>query len=222
MAQATARYSRVAVSSTVWGPAHSQRIKGEHQARGQPGYINHRCTPPSSQKIYSHAAKMIQWIRNIPDTIKSALTNPHLPYESGEIEQYTDDRNEQQYAVYEDPDLYELRSDNSGFAVKLPSPHDTTDWDLECPINGLSKVSLWGSGARSFRPIMGLTCATFPPDEWWTSPFHLTPFRLSELSVHRLTLMFTRLLGLSAPPNCDGSYALTSPSRSPGRIYGCQ
>ena len=68
---------------------------------------------------------MIKWMMSVPGTIKSALTQPHLPYESGETLQYTDDSDEQQYAIYEKLELFEIRSDNNGFAVKLPSPHVT-------------------------------------------------------------------------------------------------
>ena len=41
--------------------------------------------------------------------------------------------------------LYEMRTDNSGFGVTLPDPHDITYWDLDDPIDGIDKVSLWGS-----------------------------------------------------------------------------
>ena len=91
------------------------------------------------KSIYAHAAKMIRWVAPIHATLKHSLTQTHLPYESGETVQYTDDPNVQQYAVFDKPDLYELRFDNGGFSVKLPSPHDTRVLD------GISTVPLMAS-----------------------------------------------------------------------------
>ena len=75
--------------------------------------------------------------------------------------------------------LYELRTDNSGFGVTLPDPHDITDWDLDDPIDGIDKVSMWGSASRHFRPIMGPMHETYPQDGWWSPPLLPDPFLLS-------------------------------------------
>ena len=101
---------------------------------------------------------------------------------------------EEHYAVMNGDEMHELRDDNSGFSVPLPDPYDISGWDLSDPVWGIHKVALWGGKARRFRPILGLMCASFPQDGWWKSPLHPTPFLLSDLSIRRMTSMFTSSL----------------------------
>ena len=157
----------------------------------------------SRRRIFSLASILRRYITLIPDHVKDFLTRTRPPYESDEIVHYTGDEDKEHYAMYRPDELYELRSDSSGFSNILPDPHDISDWDLDCPVNGIHKVSMWGSKKRNFRPIHGPMSSCFPQDGWWKSPLLPDPFLLSMLSIRRMTGMFS---AKSLPPNCESNW----------------
>jgi len=156
-------------------------------------------------KVYAYATILGKYITitRIPQWLLDSLTLTRPAYENGEIVHFTSDVDGEHYGHLEDHMLYERREDSSGFSVPLPDPYDVSSWDLEDPVDGVQKVALWGNKGRHFRPIQGPMSSCYPQDGWWKSPLLPDPFLLSELSIRRMTLMYTKD---SSPPNCEENW----------------
>ena len=127
-----------------------------------------------------------------------------------------DDDGDLQYGIYSSTEatIWQLSVDNSGFSTPvartdpdgdpLDTPFDTSDWDENDWENYTSKVSRWGAPSASFRPISGEMANTFPQDEGWIVDGNEDEvYRLSQLSINRVTKILTARRKGSGPPNCE-------------------
>eukprot|EP00965_Chrysotila_dentata_P081159 2679090-Pleurochrysis_carterae.AAC.2 len=106
------------------------------------------------------------------------------------------------YGLADNDKLYEFHVNHSGIGTIVSTPHDLRKWNCE---EHLQKIALWGTTKDYFNPppIMGYTYNTYPQDEGWLIRNSEESVRLSSLSVHRLTQIFTPV---SKPPNCEETW----------------
>eukprot|EP00965_Chrysotila_dentata_P082974 2737200-Pleurochrysis_carterae.AAC.1 len=106
------------------------------------------------------------------------------------------------YGLAENDKLYEFHVNQSGIGTIVSTPHDLCEWNCE---KHLQKIALWGKTKDYFNPppIMGYAYNTYPQDEGWLIRNSNEDIRLSSLSVHRLTHLFTPD---SKPPNCEEAW----------------
>eukprot|EP00965_Chrysotila_dentata_P257916 6213043-Pleurochrysis_carterae.AAC.1 len=106
------------------------------------------------------------------------------------------------YGLANNDKLYELHVNQSGIGTIVSTPHDLCEWNCE---EHLQKVAIWGTTKDYFNPppIMGYSYNTYPQDEGWMIRDSSEFIRLSSLSVHRLTQIFTPK---SKPPNCEEAW----------------
>eukprot|EP00965_Chrysotila_dentata_P104724 3459002-Pleurochrysis_carterae.AAC.1 len=106
------------------------------------------------------------------------------------------------YGLADNDKLYEFHVNQSGIGTIVSTPHDLREWNCE---EHLQKITVWGTTKDYFNPppIIGYSYNTYPQDEGWVIRDSTECIRLSSLSVHRLTHIFTPE---SKPPNCEEAW----------------
>eukprot|EP00965_Chrysotila_dentata_P212402 6187005-Pleurochrysis_carterae.AAC.2 len=98
--------------------------------------------------------------------------------------------------------LYELHVNDSGIGTKVSTPYALSEWNKD---EQLQQVALLGRfrDCSNLPPIIGIAANSYPQDEGWIHTNSQQSIRLSSLSVHRLTQIFSPQ---SKPPNAEAAW----------------
>eukprot|EP00965_Chrysotila_dentata_P188502 6172776-Pleurochrysis_carterae.AAC.1 len=175
--------------------------KGEHRSITNIKQIIKELLPNietrSLKKLINHA-QSIQ--KRIPTWFKKRL-DTERKWEKNEIVKFKDDINEDQYGIYADNTLQQLRVNASGHGTPTGTPWDTKEWDRHTEF---TKTATWGTKApHNHSPaIRGAQHETYPPNEGWLTA-NGQPIKLTDLTIKRMTLLFTPKAG---PPSCQNKW----------------
>eukprot|EP00965_Chrysotila_dentata_P052530 1742995-Pleurochrysis_carterae.AAC.2 len=103
---------------------------------------------------------------------------------------WSDNEGDLIYGVAINDKLHELHINHSTIGTIISTPHNLNEWD--CDLH-LQKSATWGAlrNQRSPPPTIGYLVSSYLQDKGWTVKEGTQPTRLSSLSVHRLTQIFT-------------------------------
>eukprot|EP00965_Chrysotila_dentata_P200480 6180003-Pleurochrysis_carterae.AAC.1 len=171
--------------------------KGEHRSASNIKQIIKEFLPniKKSLKTLINHAQSIQ--KRIPTWFKNRLGTERT-WEKNAIVKIKDDANEDQYGMYANNTLQQLRVKASGHGISTGTAWDTKEWDLHTE---LTKTATWGTKApHNHTPaIRGAQHETYPPNEGWLTT-NDQPIKLTDLTTKRMTLLFTPKTG---PPSCE-------------------
>ena len=186
------------------------QITGEPLTRLELQSELHLKNPTIAPRAQSRlATKLHTYSGSIPADIKDFLRQSRPPFRKGDYAQLIDDLGYKVIGVFTDHNrLSETRSDASGWCWPYGTPHDVSEWDKH---QELEKVAKWGHTPKRFQPVAGRLADTYPLDHGWTWGNHTHCHHLSELTIKRMTRLFTDLLTkntkfASAPPNAQSKW----------------